>query len=232
MALLKRCGDPMLGRFITFEGGEGAGKSTQAAALVDKLATFGVGAMLTREPGGSPGGEIIRYVVLSGAARPLGAEAEAVLLAAARADHLETLIKPALARGRWVVCDRFVDSMRVYQGVAGKVGRPLIKALERLTVGDAMPDLTFILDLPAEIGLARAGERRGAAAADRFESEGLAFHEVLNAGFREIAAAEPERCVLIDASRPTEKVAGEVWRHVRKRLHPETAPMDIEALAR
>jgi dTMP kinase len=174
----------MLGRFITFEGGEGAGKSTQAAALVDKLATFGIGAQLTREPGGSPGGEIIRYVILSGAARPLGADAEAVLLAAARADHLETLIKPALARGRWVVCDRFVDSMRVYQGIVGKVRRPLIKALERLTVGDAMPDLTFILDLPAEIGLARASERRGAAAADRFESEGLSYHEALNAGFR------------------------------------------------
>src|ERR1700674_3221304 len=111
----------MRGRFITFEGGEGAGKSTQGAALASKLATFGIGVLLTREPGGSPGAEIIRHVVLSGAARPLGAGGEAPLFAAARADHLDTVIKPALACGKWVVCDRFLDSTRVYQGVLGKV---------------------------------------------------------------------------------------------------------------
>jgi len=140
--------------------------------------------------------------------------------------------EPALARGRWVVCDRFVDSTRVYQGIVGKAGRPLIKALEKLTVGDGMPDLTFVLDVPAQIGLTRASARRGGAAADRFESEDLAYHEAISAAFREIAAAEPERCVLIDASRPEDKLAAEVWRHVCKRLHPESAPIDFEALAR
>jgi dTMP kinase len=222
----------MRGRFITFEGGEGAGKSTQAAALANRLATFGIGVVLTREPGGSPGAEIIRHVVLSGAARPLGAEAEALLLAAARADHLTTVIKPALARRKWVVCDRFLDSTRVYQGVLGQVSRPFLKGLEKLTVGDALPDLTFILDVPAKIGLARAAKRRGNDAPDRFESEDIDYHQALNAAFRAISDNEPERCVLIDASRPEDKIAAEIWRNVRKRLHPETAPMSFEELAR
>jgi dTMP kinase len=222
----------MRGRFITFEGGEGAGKSTQAAALANRLAGFGIGVVLTREPGGSPGAEIIRHVVLSGAARPLGAEAEALLFAAARADHLNTVIKPALARRKWVVCDRFVDSTRVYQGVLGKVSPPFLKGLERLTVGDALPDLTFILDVPAKIGLGRAAKRRGNDAPDRFESEDIAYHQALNAAFREIADREPQRCVLIDASRPEDKIAAEVWRHVRARLHPETAPMSFEEFVR
>jgi dTMP kinase len=222
----------MRGKFITFEGGEGAGKSTQAAALADRLVTFGIAAVLTREPGGSPGAEIIRHIILSGAARPLGAETEALLLAVARADHLEELIKPSLARGRWVICDRFLDSTRIYQGVAGKVSRPFLKGLEKLTVGDTMPELTFILDVPAKVGLARAGERRGKAAPDRFESEDMAFHEGLNAAFRELAEKEQQRCVLIEADRPQDKIAAEVWRHVRQRLHPETAPMSLEALAR
>ena len=222
----------MRGKFITFEGGEGAGKSTQAAALADRLVTFGIGAVLTREPGGSPGAEIIRHVILSGAAKPLGAEAEALLLAVARADHLEELIKPSLARGRWLICDRFLDSTRIYQGALGKVSKPFLKGLEKLTVGDTMPDLTFILDVPAKVGLARARERRGNAAPDRFEGEGLAFHEALNAAFRELAEKEPQRCVLIEADRPQEKIAAEVWRHVRQRLHPEMAPMSLEVFAR
>jgi len=222
----------MRGSFITFEGGEGAGKSTQAAALAKKLATMGIAAVLTREPGGSPGAEIIRHVVLSGAAKPLGADAEAMLFAAARADHLDTLIGPALARGKWVVCDRFIDSTRVYQGVLGKVDRTFIKGLEKLIVGDALPDVTFVLDLPAEIGLARARERRGEGTPDRFEGEGLAFHEALNAAFRDIARCEPQRCVLIDANRPKDKIAADIWRQVRKRLHPETAPMTLEEIAR
>jgi dTMP kinase len=222
----------MRGHFITFEGGEGAGKSTQAAALANRLAGFGIGVVLTREPGGSPGAEIIRHVVLSGAARPLGAEAEALLFAAARADHLNTVIKPALARRKWVVCDRFVDSTRVYQGVLGKVSPSFLKGIERLTVGDSLPDLTFILDVPANIGLGRAANRRGDDAPDRFESEDIAYHQALNAAFREIADKEPQRCVLIDASRPEDKIAAEVWRHVRTRLHPETAPMSFEEFVR
>jgi dTMP kinase len=221
----------MRGSFITFEGGEGAGKSTQAATLAKKLATMGIGIVVTREPGGSPGAEIIRHVVLSGAAKPLGAEVETILFAAARADHLETLIKPSLAASKWVICDRFLDSTRVYQGVLGHVDRPFIKGLEKVTVGDTLPDLTFILDVPAETGLARARARRGQGVPDRFESEDITFHETLNAAFRDIARDEPQRCVLINAARPKDKIAAEIWRQVRKRLHPETAPMTLEDIA-
>ena len=139
--------------------------------------------MLTREPGGSPGAEIMRYVLLSGVAKPLGAEAEAVLFAAARDDHLNTLIRPALERGNWVICDRFADSTRIYQGVAGNVDSRSIRALERIVVGDTKPDLTFILDVPAKQGMQRAAKRRGAGGADRFEAEALAFHEKLRDGF-------------------------------------------------
>jgi len=221
----------MRGSFITFEGGEGAGKSTQAATLAKKLATMGIGIVVTREPGGSPGAEIIRHVLLSGAAKPLGAEVETILFAAARADHLETLIKPSLAASKWVICDRFLDSTRVYQGVLGHVDRPFIKGLEKVTVGDTLPDLTFILDVPAETGLARARARRGQGVPDRFESEDITCHETLNAAFRDIARDEPQRCVLINAARPKDKIAAEIWRQVRKRLHPETAPMTLEEIA-
>jgi dTMP kinase len=222
----------MAGHFITFEGGEGTGKSTQAALLAKKLATFGIGIVLTREPGGSPGAEIIRHILLSGAAKPLGPNAEALLFAAARADHIETTIKPALRAGKWIVCDRFLDSTRVYQGMVGNAGRPFVKGLEKLTVGSFVPEITFILDLPADVGLARARARRGDADADRFETEDLAYHEALNAAFREIAEKEPLRCVLIDASGSTDKVAGDIWNVVRKRLDPATAPMTIEEIAR
>jgi dTMP kinase len=215
----------MRGRFITFEGGEGAGKSTQADALSRRLGTMGIGILATREPGGSPGAEIIRHILLSGDAKSLGADGEALLFAAARADHVDTVIKPALARGTWVVCDRFIDSTRVYQGVLGKVESSLIAGLEKLTVGETQPDLTFVLDLPAETGLARARERRKNGAPDRFESEDLTFHETLNSAFRAIAKAEPDRCVLLDATLPKIDIAHEVWRIVRKRLHPETAPL-------
>ena len=222
----------MAGHFITFEGGEGTGKSTQAALLAKKLSTFGIAVVQTREPGGSPGAEIIRHILLSGAAKPLGANAEALLFAAARADHIATVIKPAMRAGKWVVCDRFLDSTRVYQGLDGSVGRPFVKALEKLTVGNFLPEITFILDLPAKVGLDRARTRRGGAAADRFETEALAYHEALNAAFREIAAKEPLRCVLIDASASTEKVAADVWNVVRKRLDPASAPLTLEEIAR
>jgi dTMP kinase len=210
----------MPGRFITLEGGEGAGKSTQATLLAERLAGLGIDVVKTREPGGSPGAEIVRDIVLSGLAKPFGPRAETLLFAAARRDHLESLIKPALAAGKWVICDRFIDSTRVYQGILGQAGRPLVRALERITVGDAMPDLTVILDLPAEIGLARARARRGGDAPDRFEGEDLAFHQKLNAAFREIAAEEPGRCVVIDADRPAEAVAADIWAQVTERLRP------------
>lgn len=214
----------MRGRFITFEGGEGTGKSTHASELAKRLKALGIDVQVTREPGGSPGAEIIRHVLLSGAAKPLGPEAEAILFAAARDDHIRSTILPALRCGRWVICDRFIDSTRVYQGVLGHVDQRLIKGLERITVGDVRPDLTIILDVPVETGLERASKRRGSAVADRFESEDVAFHARLREAFRAIAAEEPDRCVLIDAQPPRKTVSEQIWQAVTTRLDPATAP--------
>ncbi|RAI31345.1 dTMP kinase, partial [Rhodoplanes serenus] len=208
----------MRGKFITFEGGEGSGKSTQATRLAERLRALGIAVVQTREPGGSPGAEIVRHVLLAGAAKPLGPEAEAMLFAAARADHLDRTIRPALDRGAWVVCDRFADSTRVYQGTVGKADPALIRALERVAVGDTRPDLTLVLDLPAEIGLARADGRREGGAVDRFESEALGFHAALRDAYRAIAEAEPGRCVVIDAAGPPDQVADAVWAVVCARL--------------
>jgi len=208
----------MPGRLITFEGGEGSGKSSHAGKLAERLRALGITVKQTREPGGTVGAEIIRHVLLSGAARPLGASAEAILFAAARDDHLKVLIRPALARGYWVVCDRFIDSTRVYQGILGNVAPPVIRALERIVVADTMPDLTFVLDTPAELGLRRAQARRGTNGADRFEQEALAFHETLRQGFRAVAAVETGRCVLIDSTAPQQDVADRIWRTVQERL--------------
>jgi dTMP kinase len=221
----------MRGRFITFEGGEGAGKSTHAALLAQRLRALGIGVVLTREPGGSPGAEIIRHVLLSGAAKPLGAHAEAILFAAARDDHIRNTIAPALARGRWVICDRFVDSSRVYQGELGGVDDALLRGLERVTVGDLKPDITFILDIPVETGIARAEKRRGADVADRFEGEALEYHEKLRDAFRMLPLLEPDRCVLIDASGVRPIVADQIWKVVSDRLDPATAPFAVEGVA-
>jgi dTMP kinase len=221
----------MRGRFITFEGGEGTGKSTHAAMLAQRLAPLGIGVTLTREPGGSPGAEIIRHVLLSGAAQPLGPETETMLFAAARDDHVRNTILPALSRGKWVISDRFADSTRVYQGALGRVDERLIQAIERVTLGDLKPDLTFILDVPAEIGMARAAKRRGNAGADRFEAEDAGFHEKLRRAYLELAAREPGRCVPIDATAPKPEVAERIWTIVMSRLDPATAPMLIEDAA-
>ena len=221
----------MRGRFITFEGGEGTGKSTHAALLASRIKSFGIGTLLTREPGGSPGAEIMRYILLSGAVRPLGANAEAMLFAAARDDHLNTLIRPALEQGKWVVCDRFADSTRIYQGVAGKVDPLAIRAMERIIVGETKPDLTLILDVPVREGMKRTAARRGKADADRFEAEALAFHEKLRDGFLTLAANEPLRCVLIDATLSKEEVAEQIWRVVAKKLDPSSAPIQFEDAA-
>ena len=221
----------MRGRFITFEGGEGTGKSTHAALLAARLKSLGVGVHLTREPGGSLGAEIVRYIILSGAAKPFGAEVEAILFAAARNDHLNAAIRPALERGVWVICDRFADSTRVYQGAAGDVDPRSIRALERIVVGDTKPDLTFILDVPTEVGMQRAANRRGASGADRFEGEAMAFHEKLRDGFLMLAASEPERCVLIDATAPKDEVAEQIWRVVNERFDPAMAPAHLEDAA-
>jgi dTMP kinase len=220
----------MRGRFITFEGGEGSGKSTQVAALVKRLTTLGLGVMATREPGGSPGAEAVRHVLLSGAAKPLGAHAEAILFAAARDDHVSQAIRPALERGKWVVSDRFADSTRVYQGVLSNVDARIIARLERLTVGDTRPDLTFVLDVPAEIGIERAVRRRGNGAGDRFEAEALDFHKKLREAYLELAAGEPERCAVIDAAAAPDVVADAVWAVVNARLRPAETPLIIEGV--
>jgi len=210
----------MRGKFITFEGGEGTGKSTQAAMLALRLEALGLGVLLTREPGGSPGAEIIRHVLLSGAAAPLGPDAESMLFAAARDDHIRCAIVPALEASKWVVCDRFVDSTRVYQGTLGNVDQRLIRALERVSVGDVMPDLTLVLNVPVTVGLERAAARRSGSRPDRFEAEDVAFHEKLREAYLALAAAEPQRCVVIDASLAKEAVAKSVWDAVTTRLAP------------
>ncbi|HEY7229288.1 MAG TPA: dTMP kinase [Pseudolabrys sp.] len=209
------------GHFITFEGGEGSGKSTHAATLAQRLKALGYDVVLTREPGGSTGAEIIRHILLSGIAKPLGAETEAILFAAARDDHVRNTILPALKSGSWVICDRFIDSTRVYQGQLGNVDQRLIRSLERVTVGQAVPELTFILDVPAQIGLERAKSRRGHSEADRFEAESMEFHEKLRQAYRTLAAAEPDRCVVIDGRPPREAVSDRIWSIVEERLHPE-----------
>lgn len=208
----------MRGHFITFEGGEGSGKSTHAAALAQRLEALGHAVVLTREPGGSPGAEIIRHILLSGLAKPLGAETETILFAAARDDHVRATIGPALTAGKWVICDRFIDSTRVYQGTLGKVDGKLIRGLERVTVGAAMPELTFILDVPATVGLARAKTRRGNQTADRFEGESVEFHEQLRHAFLALAEQEKDRIVVIDGRAPRDVVAQRIWDAVEARL--------------
>lgn len=209
---------PGRGRFISFEGGEGSGKSTQIKTLADRLAAAKLRAIVTREPGGSPGAEIIRHLVLSGMGKLLGAEAETLLFAAARDDHVRTVIEPALKQGIWVLCDRFSDSTRVYQGSLGQVSPTILNAMQRVTIGDLKPDLTFILDVPVEVGLKRAAARRGAGAADRFETEDVKFHQQLRDAYRRIAAAEPQRCVLIDANADPGIVASNIWSALRDRF--------------
>lgn len=223
-------GQQSRGRFITFEGGEGTGKSTQAAMLAQRLESLGIGVLLTREPGGSPGAEVIRHVLLSGAAKPLGPEAEAMLFAAARADHVKCAIAPALRSGKWVVCDRFADSTRVYQGVLGRVDLRIIKALERASVGDLRPDLTVVLDLPVAMAVQRLTQRRGDAAPDRFEAEDMEFHENLRAAYLAIAAGEPERCIVIDAASGKDDIAKAIWAVINMRFDPATAPVNAEGL--
>ena len=204
------------GRFITFEGGEGAGKSTQLKRLAARLADAGRQLVATREPGGSPGAESIRDLVLQGAADRWSPVTETLLMYAARRDHIERVIRPGLARGAWVLCDRFADSTRAYQGAAGGVAPALIAALESYILEDTRPDLTLIFDLPVDVGLQRAHERAGSEM--RFESKGVAFHERLREGFLMIAKAEPERCAVIDAVGSLDVVEARVWAAVRERL--------------
>ena len=211
------------GKFITFEGGEGSGKSTQARLLAERLAARGVEAILTREPGGSPFAERVRALLLDPAVPPHAPLSEALLFYAARADHLDKTIRPALEAGRWVICDRFSDSTRVYQGVAGGLGAQALDALERLVVAPTVPQLTCILDLSPADGLARARARSASPGgapvdADPFERRDGQFHERLRAGYLAIAAAEPQRCVVVDGAGTPDAIAAEIWAHVEQRL--------------
>lgn len=203
------------GRFITFEGGEGAGKSTQLGRLADRLRAQGRAVVATREPGGSPGAEAIRDLVLNGAADRWSPVTETLLMYAARRDHIERVIQPSLARGAWVVCDRFADSTRAYQGAGGGTDPDLIAALEDQVLGETRPDLTLIFDIPPETGLRRAQARGGEM---RFESKGLEFHQRLRERFLAIARAEPDRCALIDATGAMDAVEAAIWAVVEARL--------------
>ncbi|EHK55236.1 dTMP kinase [Allomesorhizobium alhagi] len=216
------------GFFISFEGGEGAGKSTQIARLAAKLRAKGYDLVVTREPGGSPGAEAVRHVILSGAAEPFGPEMEAVLFAAARSDHVEQLIAPAIARGSIVLCDRFLDSSRVYQGGAGDLDPGFMTALERVAVNGTIPDMTLIFDIDPAEGLKRANARRGDETPDRFEKETLAVHQRRREAFLAIARSEPERCVVIDASASPDDVEDAVTAAVFAALEARAAREIVE----
>jgi len=213
----------MSGLFITLEGGEGAGKSTQIRRLAARLEALGQRVVVTREPGGSPYAERIREAILAGEGKPFGPFAEALMFSAARLDHLAQTIRPALARGDIVLCDRFSDSTRAYQGALGEIDDAELAALERVVVGETRPDLTLILDLPAETGLARANARRGRPdqKADRFEAESLNFHKRLREAFQSLAKSDPQRCRLIAADRDAEEVEFAIWQCIKDEFAQE-----------
>lgn len=223
-------------KFITFEGGEGAGKSTQVKLLAERLSELGVTPLLTREPGGSPFAENLRRLLLDPKTPPHDALAETLLFYAARSDHLDKTIRPALERGEWVICDRFSDSTFVYQSFAGGLPEEIPDILEQIVVRETEPDLTFILDIPAQLGLQRAAQRhqeRGfgeTASRDAYEVRDLEFHEALRQGFLGIAQAAPDRCLVIDATQDVEAVARDIWAAVAARLLPEaTSGAAVEA---
>ena len=215
----------MAGKFITFEGGEGAGKSTQIRRLAARLEEAGLRVIATREPGGTPAAEAIRQFILSGRARAMGAEGEALLFAAARADHVARIIRPALAAGDWVLSDRFTDSTRVYQGAEGGVASETLDALERAAIGATRPDLTVILDIPAEIGLRRVRARQAATGdgPDRFDSDRVGLHDRRRQAFLALAGRDPNRYAVVDAVRWESDVADDVWTAVSARLLHEAA---------
>jgi dTMP kinase len=208
---------PPPGRFITLEGGEGAGKSTQSRRLAEALTQTGIAVVTTREPGGSPGAEAIRSLLVGGVPERWDGIAELLLHYAARRDHLARTILPALERGAWVVSDRFADSTMAYQGYGFGLGRETVEAVHRVAVGDLSPDLTLILDIPAADGLARAGKRDGEGS-NRYERMPADFHERLRRGFLDIARREPARCVLIDAASDTDTIARAIRAAVADRL--------------
>ena len=203
-------------RFITLEGGEGAGKTTQAKRLAEALKRRGIDCIITREPGGAPGAEEIRKLIVHGEPRRWDALTETMLIFAARADHVAHTIKPALADKTWVICDRFTDSTFAYQGAGRGLARETIRRLNTVVLHDFHPDLTLILDLPAEFGLARTTRR--ARGATRFEKFDAAFHARLRQEFLAIARRERIRCAVIDATADTATVADAIWKAVAKRF--------------
>jgi dTMP kinase len=207
------------GRLITFEGGEGAGKSTQIERLAAALRAVGLDPLVTREPGGTPGAEQIRQLLVEGPPDRWLPLSETLLLLAARHDHVVRRIAPALADGRWVLCDRFMDSTRVYQGVAGAVGEAVVARLHATVLGDLRPDLTVILDVPVATGLGR----QKALGRQRYEQMTIPFHERVREGFLALARAEPARCVVVDATGPVEAVAGIIRDLVGRRFGLEVA---------
>lgn len=209
-------------RFITFEGGEGVGKSTQVKRLITRLNRGGLAAIRTREPGGTPRAEAVRAFILQGRSETWGAGAEAVLFAAARLDHVNQLIAPSLGSGKWVISDRFHDSTRAYQGLTGGVNDKLIRALETLALNGRAPDLTLVLDMDPEAAFQRVEEREleGAlqATGDRFEKEDLEWHRRLRQAFIEIARNNAERCVVIPAAQTEEALEQEIWDTLTRRF--------------
>lgn len=212
---------PRRGRFITFEGPDGSGKSTQIRRLAARLEALGVPVVATREPGGSPGADAIRHIVLSGAAEEMGVETEALLFAAARYDHVRSVIAPALRDGAFVLCDRFLDSTRAYQGSVPGLDQAFLAEVEAATTAGIRPDLTLILDVPSDVSLKRLSERRSADAADRFEKDGDEISRARRQAFLDIAAREPDRCVVIDASGSIEEIGKRIERIVLDRFGEE-----------
>lgn len=205
-------------RFITFEGGEGVGKSTQVRRLAARLGELGIETVRTREPGGTPKAEAIRSFILQGKPESWGVGAEAVLFAAARLDHVDELIAPSLAAGKWVICDRFADSTRAYQGLTGGVADGFIDALEHLALNGHAPEMTVILDMDPDLAFARVRQRAiddgPAGTVDRFEKEDLSFHRRLRDNFLAIAIANPGRCTVISADQDEDTVTEEIWQAV------------------
>ena len=208
------------GQFITFEGGEGSGKSTQIARLAEALRGRGLDVVVTREPGGSPAAEILRSILLGGHAKMDGPLAEAALFAAARADHLASVIRPALEAGSIVLCDRFADSTRVYQGVAGGIDTATLEQIEAAAIGPTWPDLTLVLDINEKTRTERRSARTGESASDRFEDEDGAFHAAIAQGFRDLAQREPQRIRLIDAGGSMEVVSERIEAEILALIEP------------
>ena len=205
----------MRGKFISFEGGEGGGKSTQAARMAGYLRGKGLEVLETREPGGTPESEALRDLLVQGDPDRWSALSELLLITAARVEHVNRLIEPALAQGKWVICDRFADSTLAYQGIAGELGLELVEQLQQLAVGATTPDVTFLLDVRAEAGLQRAEKRGGAA---RFEKKGAAFHQTLRDGFLALANENPQRIVLIDGEDTFDNVWGQIETELGRRF--------------